>query len=92
MSNKVEYSRIKVLVDSLQYKFAVVQGTTTTVCLAVLPNGFSVGKGESACVDPTNFDPVLGEKYAKERALVDAENMLWMLEGYSLAMKLNPVE
>lgn len=92
MSNKVEFSRIQELVSKLQYIFVLVPGTTTTLCVARLPNGFTVGRGESACVDPANYDKALGEKYAKERAVADATNQLRLLEGYVLASKLNPVE
>lgn len=91
MSNKVEFSRIQLLLSKLQYIFVLVPGTTTTICVAQLPNGFTVGRGESACVDPTNYNKELGEKYSKERALADATNQLWLLEGYVLASKLNPV-
>lgn len=82
--NKVEFSHINDLVASLEFKFARIEETTTTVCEAFLPNGFSVGSGKSACVDPDNFDYDLGCKYAMERAIQDATNTLWMLEGYLL--------
>ena len=81
---KVEYTDIKEMVESLEYRYAVIEGTTTTVCKAVLSNGFTVGTGESACIDPENFDLELGKKYARERAAVDATNELWKLEGYLL--------
>lgn len=84
MNNRVEYNDIKEMVDSLDFKFAVIEGTTTTVCKAILPNGFTVGTGESACVDPNNFDLELGKKFAKERAIVNATDELWKLEGYLL--------
>lgn len=82
--NTVDFKEIEKLVDSLEFKFAVIDGTTTTVCKAVLPNGFTVGSGESSCVDPSNFNKELGERYAKERALVNAKDELWKLEGYLL--------
>lgn len=91
MSNKVEFSHIQYLLSTLNYIFVLVPSTTTTLCIAQLPNGFTVGRGESACVDPSNYDKELGEKYAKERAVADATNQLWLLEGYVLASKLNPV-
>lgn len=81
---KVEFEYIKELTASLDFKYAVVEGTTTTVCKATLPNGFTVGSGESACVDPLNFNEELGRKFAKERAEADAVNELWKLEGYLL--------
>lgn len=83
--NKVTPEQIQALVDSLTFQFERVGDTTTTACWAFLPNGFSVAHGESACVDPANFDFELGKKYAKERCLQDARNKLWELEGYVLA-------
>lgn len=75
---------MKSLLDSLEYKFERVGETTVTGCWAFLPNGFQVGYGESACVDPNEFDEELGKKFAKERATISAENELWKLEGYLL--------
>lgn len=79
---KVDFALIESLTEQLIFKFAVIDNTT--ICKAILPNGFTVGTGESACVDPRLFNKELGEKYAKERALSDAKNELWKLEGYLL--------
>lgn len=49
------------------------------VVVALLPNGFTI-VGESACVDPNNYDETIGY----DLALKDIENQLWMLEGYLL--------
>ena len=62
--------------------FYVFPDTTVTVCLLTLQNGFSV-LGESACVDPTNFDKEIGKKIARE----NARNKVWPLEGYLLKEK-----
>lgn len=85
--NKVEFSYINSLVESLVFKFQRVDQTTVTGCWAFLPNGFQVGYGESACVDPSNFDFELGKKYAQERCVLNATNELWKLEGYLLKIK-----
>lgn len=82
--NKIEYTHIRSLLDKLTFKFTVIEGSTTTACWAFLPNGFQLGYGESACVDPNNFDKDLGEKYAKERCITKATDNLWLLEGYLL--------
>jgi hypothetical protein len=83
--NKVAFEHIQSMINSLEFKFARVEETTVTGCWAFLPNGFQVAYGESACVDPNNFDFELGKKYAKERCLQAATNKLWELEGYLLA-------
>ncbi len=49
------------------------------VVVALLPNGFTM-VGESACVDPNNYDETIGYNLA----IKDIENQLWMLEGYLL--------
>ncbi len=87
---KVEKSHIDALVASLEFKFARVEDTTVTGCWAYLPNGFKVGYGESACVDPNNFNEADGQKYAKERCIQNATNKLWELEGYLLKVTGHP--
>ena len=82
--NKVSPDHISTMHDSLTYTFSRIGESTVTVCCAFLPNGFQVATGESACVDPTNYDQELGEKYAKERAANAAKDKLWELEGYLL--------
>src|SRR5687768_4922146 len=60
--------------------YMVMANSTVTVCNLVLDNGYSV-RGESACVDPRNFDMSIG----RELAYRDAFNKIWPLEGYLLA-------
>lgn len=84
--DKVPHEHIEKLKNTVEYKFERVGNTTVTGCWAFLPNGFQIAYGESACVDPNNFDFELGKKYAKERAMQNAENKLWELEGYLLKM------
>lgn len=57
--------------------YHVFEGTTVTVCLLKLANGFTV-MGESACASPENFDAEIGRKLAREHA----RNKIWALEGY----------
>ena len=89
--NKISPERIQSLVDSLEFKFERVGQTKMTGCWAFLQNGFQVGYGQSGCVDPKEYNRDAGEEYAKENCLVEATNKLWELEGYRLAMQLNPV-
>ena len=72
-----------VIVDEQYHVFA---GTTLTVCVLTLRNGFTV-TGESACVDPANFDAEKGRNYAREQAF----GKIWMLEGYLLQERLSRV-
>ena len=63
--------------------YYVFPGTTVTVCLLKLRNGFNV-VDHSACVSPANFDVEIGRKIARERAV----NQIWALEGYALAERI----
>lgn len=54
-----------------------------TFCVLVLKNGFTV-TGESACVDPANFDEAKG----REVALQKAKDKMWPLLGYALKERL----
>ena len=74
--------------DSLEAKIAdeayhVFPGTTVTVCLLTLENGFSV-VGESAAVSEANFDADIGRQVARRRA----RDRMWQLEGYLLRERL----
>lgn len=61
----------------------VFPGTTLTVCVLKLANGFTV-TGESACASPENFDAELGLNIARE----NAREKIWALEGYRLRSEL----
>lgn len=64
-------------------QYHVFPGTTVTVCLLHLSNGFTV-TGESACASPENFNTEIGQKIARQ----NAREKIWALEGYLLREKL----
>jgi hypothetical protein len=68
------------ITDEAYYVFP---GTTMTICLLTLKNGYHV-TGESAAVSLENFDEEIGRKIARE----NARNKIWQLEGYLLRQKL----
>lgn len=80
---------INSLGESLTFKFERVGDSTVTACWSFLPNGFQVGYGQSACVDPANYNRELGEKYAKEDCITNSVDKLWELEGYMLSVTGN---
>lgn len=67
-------SRIK------EFEFIRLRGTTVTICNITLDNGYTV-RGESACVDPVNYNADIGNKLAHD----DAFRKLWPLFGFLLA-------
>jgi len=64
--------------------YYVPTGTTMTICVLTLKNGFQV-TGESAAASPENFDKEIGQKIARE----NARNKIWALEGYLLKQRLH---
>lgn len=78
MGEKVTEEGIKARIEAEQY--FILPGSTVTICSLRMENGFWV-RGESACVDPANFNQKIGE----ELAYKDAFRRVWELEGYLLA-------
>jgi hypothetical protein len=73
----------KVTVEELEAAIAeegytVLPGTTTTVCVLKLKNGF-IQLGTSACMNPEDYDKEMGEKIARQHAI----NQLWPLFGFA---------
>lgn len=67
--------------DAVYKTFTIFDKCTVVACK--LPNGFVIVES-SACVDPANYDPHLGEQICKERIL----DKLWELEGYRLQQEV----
>jgi|GEM_PF-1193445 len=63
-------------------------GTTTTVAVAALPDGFVVATGHSACISPENFKADIGAQIASDNARTATRAKLWELEGYLLRASL----
>jgi hypothetical protein len=85
--------RIKpVEIDALHCSLQVLThhfpGTTTTIAIAALPDGFVVGTGQSSCISAANFDADIGAQIASDNALKAAREKLWELEGYLLRSQL----
>ena len=59
--------------------YTVIPDTTVTICHILLDNGRSV-RGESACVDPANFNAAIGRTLAYK----DAFDRLWPLFGFKM--------
>lgn len=69
----------KEIVGEDYYRFS---GTTVTVCCLKIRNGMCL-VGESACVDPNNFDEAIGRKVSR----ANARDQLWKLLGFRLLDK-----
>jgi hypothetical protein len=63
------------------------EGTTVTVCLITLDNGFTI-VGHSACADPRLFDPELGRRLAFD----DAKDKVWAFLGFRLRDQIHAIE
>ena len=75
---KVTKASIEAKIAKVDY--LVLPDSTVTLCNITMKNGYSV-RGESACVDPRNFNIEIGKGLAFKQAL----DKIWPLEGYLLA-------
>jgi len=82
---RVTKDHIDELMEKVEFKTSVVEGTTTTLAVAML-DGFTLAIEKTACVDPKNFNAELGAKYATIAAVDSARDKLWELEGWRLKM------
>lgn len=71
----------------LTSQYVYPEGTTLTICILTLKNGFTV-TGESACADPANYSKITGDSIAHR----NAKDKMWSLLGYELKSKLKLVE
>lgn len=79
MSNiTVTQERIDHLMATADIRVETIFGKCTSVAVQ-LENGFILTES-SACVDPANYDPKIGEEICLEHI----RNKLWELEGYAL--------
>lgn len=85
---RITADQIEALCGSLTIKTHHFEGTSSTVALAILPNGFVAGVGHSASVSPENFDAGIGARIATQDALAQARKKLWEMEGYALKKQL----
>lgn len=77
----LDEEKLESLVQRIYYHR--VPGTTVTICAITLKNGFTV-VGDSACIDPENFDHSIGEQVAYNNAF----EKIWQLEGYRIKSQL----
>lgn len=84
---RITPAHIDQLLQKAQVGFWQPEGTTLTICVIQLPNGFCV-TGESAAASPENFQEDIGQKLAFEKA----RDKVWELEGYRLKSELYAME
>lgn len=77
LPNKITAATIEDQIKATEYY--VWPGTTLTLALIKLENGFNV-LGKSACIDPDKFDAEMGRRLARK----DAFEKIWPLEAYLL--------
>jgi hypothetical protein len=83
MNNTVTQDHIYTIIGQSEIK-TYRMGEKTTVVMITLPNGFVIVES-SSCVDPANFDEVIGYNICMERI----SNKILELEGYCLQKKVS---
>lgn len=88
---RVSREHILALSKRIVVKCHVVEGTTTTIAVALLDGQFMLAQEFSACVDPANFIPETGERIATGKAMDAAVNKLWEVCGFRLWALANDI-
>lgn len=91
LAPRVTVDDIEKLMAQVSYSCHIVEGTNTTIAVAILPIGekmFTLDFGMSSPASNANFNAELGEEAAIKDATAKARNKLWELEGYRLAHSL----
>lgn len=83
MSNRVTLEQVEGILEASEFEVFHKVFDKQCIVVAKLPNGFTI-VGESACVDPANYDEQIGFDIAKGRI----KNKIWELEGYKLQNQL----
>lgn len=85
---KIHAEDIQAALAACSFEVDQREGRTATHVHVYDPQGYYLGSGFSACVDPANFDAQKGQELALQNALGKAEGALWQLEGYHLKKEL----
>ena len=81
MKNKVTIEDVNAAITNVTY--TLLPNGRTTVCQVTVRGCFTV-EGTSACVDIANYNEEIGQALAYK----EAENKVWQLLGYELALQL----
>ena len=82
---KVTPTRIKALMARVAVTIVKhTDPTTHLVAIAWLDGSFQLAVNVNKAVDPANFDEDMGKAIATSAVLKEAEDKLWMMEGYKL--------
>jgi len=85
---RVTLAMVEEILATVTYDARVIQGTTKTIAVAILPSGFVLATGMSGCASPQNFNPALGIEMAISKARDLARDAIWQYEGYRLQQAL----
>lgn len=80
---------VKDILDNMVFKFHRVEGTNCTACWACMPDGTIIAYGESIASMNAEFNAMLGEKYAKEKAIQNATDKVY--EHMALSLRFEDV-
>lgn len=82
--NRVTMDQVDAILSECVFEANQPDGRTSTFVHVYTKDGYLVGQGHSACVDPANYNAERGLEAAQGKAYGDAVNELFKLEGYAL--------
>lgn len=88
LQTKVDFSKVKAMMDKVVYTFNKPEGINNVLCIAKLPDGYTLAIGQGSCIYGPNFDSVRGMQVALENAKRMAEDACWQYQGILLREQL----
>jgi hypothetical protein len=88
LQTKVDFSKVKEMLSKVSYVYTTPEGTNNVLCVAKLPDGYTLAIGQGSCVYGPNFDIERGKEVALENAKKQAEDACWHYQGILLREQL----
>lgn len=85
---KVDAKQVTEMMSKVEYTYSTPEGINNVLCIAKLPDGYTLAIGQGSCIYGPNFDNVRGMQVALENAKRMAEDACWQYQGILLREQL----
>lgn len=85
---KVSQEVVNQMLSLVRYDYFRPEGTNNVLCVARMPDGYTMAVGQGSCIYGPNFSEVHGKNAAYENARKAAEDHAWMYQGILLRERL----
>jgi hypothetical protein len=88
LQTKVDFSKVKEMMAKVKFVYSMPSDINNVLCIAKLPDGYTLAIGQGSCIYGPNFDMARGKEVALENAKKQAEDACWHYQGILLREQL----